>query len=93
MAGGGIPFEVFLEFSLLLVAAAFAGALFMKLKQPALVAFLVIGIAIGPSGLNLTQTDENVALLAVVGVIVLLGMFVTSHNIAFIYTSELMILL
>ncbi|MBS3997875.1 MAG: cation:proton antiporter [Hydrogenophaga sp.] len=62
----------FYEFALLLMAAAFAGALFVKLRQPVLIAYIVIGIALGPAGFGLVQAHEQIELLAQIGVTVLL---------------------
>jgi Kef-type K+ transport system membrane component KefB len=62
----------FSEFALLLMAAAFAGALFVRLKQPVLIAYIVIGIALGPAGFGLVKAHEQIELLAQIGVTVLL---------------------
>jgi len=62
----------FYEFALLLMAAAFAGALFVRLKQPVLIAYIVIGIALGPAGFGLVKAHEQIELLAQIGVTVLL---------------------
>lgn len=62
----------FAEIALLLLACALAGALFVRLKQPALVAYIVVGIAVGPSALGLVTAHDQVDLLAQVGVAVLL---------------------
>lgn len=56
---------------LLLVAAA-AGALFVRLHQPVLIAYIVVGIALGPAGLGWVKAHDQVALLAQIGVTVLL---------------------
>lgn len=62
----------FYEFALLLIVAAFAGALFVQLRQPVLIAYIVIGIALGPAGFGLVQAHEQIELLAQIGVTVLL---------------------
>ncbi len=62
----------FSEFALLLMAAAFAGALFVKLRQPVLIAYIVIGIALGPAGFGLVKAHDQIELLAQIGVTVLL---------------------
>ncbi|GAB3470118.1 cation:proton antiporter [Azotobacter salinestris] len=64
--------SVFSEFSLLLMIAAFAGALFLRLRQPALIAYIVVGILVGPSVLGLVTSHDQIDLLAQVGVTVLL---------------------
>ncbi len=62
----------FSEFALLLIAAAVAGALFVRLKQPVLIAYIVIGIALGPAGFGVVQAHDQIDLLAQIGVTVLL---------------------
>jgi Kef-type K+ transport system membrane component KefB len=62
----------FAEIALLLLACALAGALFVRLKQPALVAYIVVGILAGPSALHLVSAHDPIDLLAQVGVAVLL---------------------
>ena len=44
--------EPFAEFALLLLICALAGALFVRLRQPVLIAYIVVGIAVGPAGLS-----------------------------------------
>jgi Kef-type K+ transport system membrane component KefB len=62
----------FFEFAWLLMAAAVAGALFVKLRQPVLIAYIVLGIAVGPAGFGLVQAHDQIELLAQIGVTVLL---------------------
>lgn len=62
----------FQEFALLLIVCAAAGALFVKLRQPVLIAYIVVGILVGPSGFALVQSHDQVDLLAQIGVAVLL---------------------
>lgn len=62
----------FAEIAGLLLACALTGALFVRLKQPALVAYIVVGIVAGPSALGLVSAHDEVDLLAQVGVTVLL---------------------
>ncbi len=66
---GHAPFS---EFALLLLAAAVAGAIFVRLRQPVLIAYIVIGIALGPAGFGLVQAHDHIDLLAQIGVTVLL---------------------
>ena len=60
------------EFALLLLICALAGAVFVRLKQPVLIAYIVVGIAVGPSVLGLVSAHDQIDLLAQVGVAVLL---------------------
>lgn len=62
----------FAEIALLLLACALAGALFVRLRQPALVAYIVVGVALGPAAFGLVTAHDQIDLLAQVGVAVLL---------------------
>ncbi|TSE36385.1 cation:proton antiporter domain-containing protein [Tepidimonas charontis] len=62
----------FAEFAALLLVAALVGAVFVRLRQPVLMAYIVIGIALGPAGLGWVKAHDQVALLAQIGVTVLL---------------------
>ncbi len=54
------------------VAATLCGILLVRLRQPAIVGYIVAGVILGPSGLELVQNREAVAFLAELGVILLL---------------------
>ncbi len=62
----------FAEFALLLLICALAGAVFVRLRQPVLIAYIVVGIVVGPAVLGLVTAHDQVDLLAQVGVAVLL---------------------
>ena len=64
--------EPFAELSLLLILAAFAGVIAVGLRQPVLIAYIVIGIGVGPAGFGLVQAHDQVDVLAQIGVAVLL---------------------
>lgn len=64
--------STFSEFALLLLIAAAVGAVFVRLKQPVLIAYIVVGIAVGGAGFGLVQAHEEIDLLAQIGVAVLL---------------------
>jgi Kef-type K+ transport system membrane component KefB len=64
--------DSFQEFALLLIVCAAVGALFVRLKQPVLIAYIVVGILVGPSGFALVQSHDQIDLLAQIGVAVLL---------------------
>jgi len=57
----------FTEFALLLLLCALTGAVFVRLRQPALIAYLVVGIAAGPAVFGLVTALDQIALLAQVG--------------------------
>jgi Kef-type K+ transport system membrane component KefB len=63
---------VFGEFALLLLMSAAAGAVSLWLRQPVLIAYIVIGIVAGPAVLGVVTAHDQIDLLAQVGVAVLL---------------------
>ncbi len=74
----------FSEIALLMLLAALAGAIAVRLKQPVLIAYIVLGIAVGPAGFSLVQASAEIHLLAQVGVAVLLfvvGLKLDLHHI------------
>ncbi|MBT0964123.1 cation:proton antiporter [Denitromonas iodatirespirans] len=64
--------EPFAELALLLLIAAGVGAVAVRLRQPVLIAYIVVGIAVGPAGLELVTSHDQIDLLAQIGVAVLL---------------------
>ncbi len=52
--------------------AALLGLGFMRLRQPPLVGFILAGLALGPTGMGVISSSENIRLLAEMGVVVLL---------------------
>ena len=74
----------FAEFALLLLVCALAGALFVRLRQPVLIAYIVVGILVGPAGFGLVGAYDQIDLLAQIGVAVLLfvvGLKLDLHHI------------
>ncbi len=74
----------FTEFAFLLLICALAGAVFVRLRQPVLIAYIVVGIAAGPAGFGLVTAHDQIDLLAQVGVAVLLfavGLKLDLHHI------------
>jgi Kef-type K+ transport system membrane component KefB len=67
------PFgDVFTEIAVLLLPAAVIGAVAMSLRQPLIVAFIAVGILAGPSGLGWVSANDQVDLLAKLGIALLL---------------------
>lgn len=60
------------EILILLGAAAFAAAVFGRLRFPAVLGFLLAGIVIGPQGLKLLTNLEHVQAMAEFGVVLLM---------------------
>jgi Kef-type K+ transport system membrane component KefB len=74
----------FAEFALLLLICALVGAVFVRLRQPVLIAYIVVGIAVGPAVFGLVSAHDQIDLLAQVGVAVLLfavGLKLDLHHI------------
>jgi Kef-type K+ transport system membrane component KefB len=66
------PTGPFAELALLLGLATVAGALAVRLRQPVLIAYILVGILAGPAAFGLVQAHEQIDLLAQVGIAVLL---------------------
>jgi Kef-type K+ transport system membrane component KefB len=64
--------EPFAQLALLLIIAAVVGALATRLRQPVLIAYIAVGILVGPAGLELVTAHDQVDLLAQIGIAVLL---------------------
>jgi Kef-type K+ transport system membrane component KefB len=64
--------DVFTEIAALLLLAAIIGAIGVRLRQPLIVAFIVVGVLVGPSALGWVSADDQVDLLAKLGIALLL---------------------
>ena len=64
--------NVFYEIATLLLVAAVVGTLALRLRQPLIVAFIAVGIAVGPAGLGWVHSHDQVDLLATLGIALLL---------------------
>ncbi len=76
--------DVFHEIAALLAIATTIGALAVWLKQPLIMAFIAVGIIVGPAGLNLVAANEQVELFAELGIALLLfvvGLKLDPHEI------------
>lgn len=62
----------FAEFAAVLLIAALVGGLATLLRQPLIVAFIIVGILVGPAGLGIVAHDEEIELLASLGIAILL---------------------
>ena len=60
------------ELSIIVVGAAALGTLFLYAKQPIIIAYIVIGFAVGPNGLGLIRRTDHIEEIAHFGVILLL---------------------
>jgi len=64
--------EIFSEFALILLISAAAGVVALRLRQPVLIAYIVVGILVSPAVLGLMSAHSQIDLLAQVGIAVLL---------------------
>jgi Kef-type K+ transport system membrane component KefB len=62
----------FSQIAAILVLAAAVGALARLLRQPILVAYIIVGVLVGPAALDLVTSTDQIALLAEVGIAILL---------------------
>ncbi len=64
--------DVFTEIAVVLLVATVIGAIGARLRQPLIVAFIAAGILVGPSVLGWVSADDQVDLLAKLGIALLL---------------------
>lgn len=62
----------FIELAVLLLLATVIGGIARLLRQPLIVAFIALGILVGPSALDLLYSEDYIHLLADVGIAILL---------------------
>ena len=68
----GVFADIFTEMAVLLLLAAAMGALAVRLRQPLIVAFIAVGILVGPSVLGWVSPNDQIDLLAKLGITLLL---------------------
>ncbi|MCF6258042.1 MAG: cation:proton antiporter [Gammaproteobacteria bacterium] len=64
--------DVFTEMAVLLLVAAVIGAIGIRLRQPLIVAFIAVGVLVGPSALGWVSANDQIDLLAKLGIALLL---------------------
>jgi Kef-type K+ transport system membrane component KefB len=64
--------DLFHQIAVLLVIAAVVGALATRLRQPLIVGFIAVGILVGPAALGIVGPEEEIELLAQMGIALLL---------------------
>ncbi len=64
--------DLFTEMAVLLLLAAAVGAVGVRLRQPLIVAFIAVGILVGPSVLGWVSANDQIDLLAKFGITLLL---------------------
>ena len=70
----------FAELSLIILAATVMGALARLLRQPSILAYVVVGIILGPIGFGIVGESENLVLFSQIGVALLLFIVGMSLN-------------
>ena len=60
------------DLGVIIIGAAVLGTLFLYAKQPIIIAYIAIGVAVGPSGFGLIQTTDLIQQISHLGVILLL---------------------
>ena len=60
------------EIATVAVAALVCGLVLTRLRQPVIVGYILAGVLLGPSGLGLVENRQSIALLAELGVLLLL---------------------
>lgn len=64
--------SIIFELSIIIVGAAVLGTLFLYAKQPIIVAYIVLGIAVGPSGFGLIHKTDHIQQISHFGIVLLL---------------------
>ncbi len=64
--------DIFSQTGLILIFASIIGILVIRLKQPLIVGFIAVGILLGPSFFALVETNDQIDLLAKLGITLLL---------------------
>lgn len=88
--------EVWFELTFLLAVSLFAAFLFTRFGQPKVIGYIVIGVVIGPSVLNIIQIGEggvsglpeSIMMLSELGAIILLFMIGLECDLKEVYTKK-----
>src|SRR3954471_22147151 len=78
--------------ALVTTAALLCGLLLIRLRQPAIVGYILAGVVLGPTGLGVVSNTETVRTLADLGVIMLLfliGMELSLRGFQSVYKTAL----
>lgn len=71
------------QLAFILAAAFIGGAVLKKLKQPALVGYIIVGVILGPSVFGVVEEQQNISFMAELGILLLLflaAMELDLHN-------------
>lgn len=74
--------------ALVIVVAVTLGALLMRLRMPAIVGYILAGVVLGPTGLGLISDTEPIAILAELGVLMLLFLVGTELSLCLVRSAH-----
>ena len=84
------------QITLILCSALLGGVLLRRIKQPPLIAYMLVGVGLGPSGAALIETSANISILAEIGITLLLfivGLELSLQSFKRVYKKTLLIVL
>jgi len=84
--------NAFISIGIVTTAALLCGLVLIRMRQPAIVGYILSGIVLGPTCLKVVENTENIQLLAELGVIMLLfviGMELSLQGFKSIYKTAL----
>lgn len=64
--------EQLIPLAVVILVALSCGVIFTRLRQPAVIGYILAGVVLGPAGFALVKNQENITLLADLGVLLLL---------------------
>ena len=64
--------EQLIPLAVVILVALSCGVIFTRIGQPAVIGYILAGVVLGPAGFGLVSNQENIALLADLGVLMLL---------------------
>ena len=64
--------SIIFQLSLIIVGAAALGTLFLYAKQPIIIAYITLGIIVGPSGFALIDKTDHIEQISHLGIVLLL---------------------
>lgn len=72
--------DIFFEFGIIIIAATILGLIGRRLKQPLIIAYIITGLILGPTFLNLVKPSEILSGLSEIGITFLLFLVGLSLN-------------
>jgi CPA2 family monovalent cation:H+ antiporter-2 len=64
--------EQLIPLAVVILVALSCGMIFTRMRQPAVIGYILAGVVLGPAGFGLVRNEDNIALLADLGVLLLL---------------------